>query len=211
MMNVAIAVVLAIWAASAGIPWMVRRFSKARRLFGATQAIKIADAQEGLIRVRGVVRSENCLEAPLSRRACIGYRIEIDEYRGRMWLPVLREADLRSFVIDDGSGSLFVDVGINEVRRVDGPSNVRMELKSDLTLRSGILVGHSEGLTRFMMSRQADRSRWTSLRCSESSIRSGESVSILGFAERNDDVSQGQGVRTKIVGSPTVPIYIKSD
>jgi len=91
----------------------VRRVSL-RRAIAARQTTPIAGLREGeRAKVRGVVAARAPLvTSPVSGRACVGYRIEIDDASHDpqlSWTPLVSREAWPSFLVKDDTGTVAVD------------------------------------------------------------------------------------------------------
>jgi hypothetical protein len=78
---------------------------------------RLADLTDGAVAaVSGRVRAsspEPAMAAPLSRRACLYYEVEVQAFDASsiMWVTVHAEARGRAFLLDDGSATALVEAG----------------------------------------------------------------------------------------------------
>lgn len=114
-----------------------------RRAIKARETTAIAALREGEVaKVRGVVVArEPLLTSPSSGRACIGYRVVIDDTSHNpsfVWIPLVTREAWSSFVVKDETGSVVVqgplDVAVNPsdfASNMNIPPSVYALLKED--------------------------------------------------------------------------------
>lgn len=86
----------------------VRAFSDARLLaeIGSTPMGELTD---GLHEVRGTVQGTAGFKAPVSDRACVGWRLLVEQQRRSTWEVVYDKREMAPFSLEDGTGSVGVD------------------------------------------------------------------------------------------------------
>lgn len=89
------------------------RRASLRRAIARRETIAVAALREGeRAKIRGVVSAqEPLLTSPISGRACVGYRIEIDDASHDpelVWTPLVEREDWSSFRVADETGTVAV-------------------------------------------------------------------------------------------------------
>ncbi len=81
------------------------------RLLGNTPPTPIAELEPGLNEVRGVVHGDGDIESPLSRRACLYWRMIVEQRRRNRWETLVDKRQTVRTWLDDGGGrvALFPD------------------------------------------------------------------------------------------------------
>jgi hypothetical protein len=117
-----------------------RRRDVRRILRGAT---RIALAEPGARVVRGRIVALKMVEAPVSRRTCVGY----DVRRGRTGRPTEVERACEDFLIDDGSGRARVLAG--DVQLIlDSVKRVSLGIESRVVASEAAGAGSGTGVVR---------------------------------------------------------------
>ena len=94
-----------------GLEWAKRPRVRAWRALRQRKNIPIADIKDGApARITGVVSAVGkMMTAPIGKRACIGFRLEIQRLDRRAAAIVLRRQECGAFAITDESGEATVD------------------------------------------------------------------------------------------------------
>lgn len=100
-----------------------RAFDTAR-LISSTPSTPVGELDEGLHEVKGTLGADEAVEAPLSRRACVYYRILVEQRRRNKWEALVDRKRSAPAWLDDGSGRVRVDVAAAQVV-VSSPARVR--------------------------------------------------------------------------------------
>ena len=167
---------------------------RARILNTPTSPIAQAPGQ-GIVEVKGrVLPSEaGLVQAPFSGRTGVWVQIKVEELRssGRnsYWHTLLREADARPFLIDDGSGQV-ARILVQGANIMVDPQNVA---------NSGTFNDAMPHLEAFLQSRGLKSTSWLGfnkrMRYSEALIMPGDPLYALGFSRREPGPPVSDGYR----------------
>jgi hypothetical protein len=193
--------------------WYFSDDATLRRMLKASRRHAIADLPESMPgRIVGTVvaavAGSDILEAPLSRRRCVYYRVEVEQRSGDRWRRVLFETHSIPFVIDDGTG-----------RAVFDPAHARVSLTDDARESSGTFddaTPREQALLRSHGLRSQGIVFNKNLRYREAVIEIGETVAIAGCGVREFDPDAGAGAgyrdaaptRVRLKGSRRHPLLI---
>lgn len=90
--------------------WLALRAWRTARLISSTPPSAIAALTAGLHEVRGAIRGEGAVTAPLSERSCVYWRFLLEQRRQNRWETLVdRKAGVPAW-LDDGGGRLELDV-----------------------------------------------------------------------------------------------------
>jgi E3 Ubiquitin ligase len=183
-----------------------------RRALARAQQATVADAPEGVpVCLVGVVAADELLEAPLSRRACVYYELEILAVTGPSRMPSrrldtrrperAREQRAIGFALDDGTGRALVD-----------PKGARVTVRPSARDMS---EGSPDEPMRSLLRQHGMRSRQNLFR--ERVLVPGQRVMIRGVAVREPDpegAARATGyrgdspTRLRLAGTPKAPLLI---
>ncbi len=90
-----------------GVVFGVRAFRLARVL-SSTPPTPIPALEAGLHEVRGVVHGEGSVESPLSRQACVYWRMIIEQRRRNRWETLVDKREAVPCWLDDGGGRVAI-------------------------------------------------------------------------------------------------------
>ncbi len=85
----------------------VRAFSDAR-LLAEIGSTPMGELTEGLHEVRGTVQAGAEAVAPISERACVGWRLLVEQQRRSTWEVVYDKREMAPFSLEDGTGTVAV-------------------------------------------------------------------------------------------------------
>jgi hypothetical protein len=178
--------------------WWFSTDQVVRRAIRRVRVTKIQDVEEGeKTRIVGRARGTHTLRAPLSGRACLHWRVVVEEYRSTLsrfssgtWDTVTDDSQGTDFYIDDDSGSALVRA-----------ARVQVVLTTDARSSSDFRRPASPALERFL-SRHGHSSRNKRIRYGEGIVEAGETVTAVGIGqwETDPDASPhaGDGYRNMI-------------
>jgi len=92
----------------------VRAFQDAK-LIAEIGSTPMAELTDGLHEVRGTVQGAADFKAPVSQRACLGWRLLVEQQRRSTWEVVYDTREMVPFGLGDGTGSVQVDAGKAEL------------------------------------------------------------------------------------------------
>lgn len=182
-------ILLAFGAGFGAVAWASWWFSaeqRARRAMRSAAPRRIEDVLEGEIaRVigRAEPHSAGVLRAPLSGRACLCWRVVVEEYRrsgksGR-YHTIVDEHEARDFLVRDESGKALVKAHF-----------VQPLLQRDQQLSSGFLNDATPELEAFLSERGLKSTGWVfnkSMRYFEGVLEPGEPVAVVGVGRWERD------------------------
>jgi hypothetical protein len=152
--------------------------------------VPIGEVKSGSIRVVGRVRGRGeLLTAPLSRRPCVAFQVDVYEGRGRSQIRRLQLQDLRPFRLRDETGEAVIDT--------DGP--LALALVRDQRGANGAFAHlpepHLQALAGLLgIPAQALIDGPRRFRYEESALTEGANVTVGGFAGRTTSGSaDGEG------------------
>jgi hypothetical protein len=200
---------LGLVAVAVGVMYFVWRNSarqKKRREVDATTTMAIKQVPGGVVvKVAGrVEKHEKVLRAPLSRRRCVAWRVQVfgtgkhgRDY-GALVKPEIDEVRAVDFRLDDGSGVAHV-VG----------KGAELELVEDRNLTSHFMKEATPEMKKFL-ARHEQRAQGElfnrSLRYKESVLELGEEAVVVGLALRDFGSSE-----LKLAKSPDHGLFISDD
>ena len=164
------------------------------------------------IRVTGRIhRDAKLLEAPLSRRPCVGYELLIDEISiavPSLWPRVLELRQACPFLLRDDSGTARIDHGGPSLRGPDSRPRRRDQRRYPGNHRELSMVLESCGLLPMTW-----LGRWRPPRYAEGVLEPGELVTVGGDARANRSGWRGPSPRRPprrlvIRGSEAEPLLI---
>jgi hypothetical protein len=180
--------------------WYFDEARRMNRLLRSTPVARLADLLAGdRARVVGKARPEaEPIEAPLTGRPCVYYRVEVTERRGKRTRTVIREAKGVPFLFDDGSGLALVD-----------PAQARVVLQMDAHSKTGAFT-EADATQEEFLARHGQQSKGMifhrTLRFRESALEVGELVAVLGTCERTRD-ARGRAV-VRLEATPAGPLVV---
>jgi hypothetical protein len=92
----------------------VRAFQDAK-LLAEIGSTPMAELTDGLHEVRGTVQGAADFKAPISQRACLGWRLLVEQQRRSSWEVVYDTREMVPFGLGDGTGNVQVDAGKAEL------------------------------------------------------------------------------------------------
>lgn len=101
--------ILALIALISFVLWILN-FRRAR-VVADTPTSRVGSAPQGYVELHGVARTHpgNVLVGPLTATACVWFRFQVEEKRGKDWVVVQRGLSDTTFLLDDGTGEAVVD------------------------------------------------------------------------------------------------------
>lgn len=177
---VVLAVAVALWWFSAD--------QVARRAMLQTPRSAIADAQDGqVVRVVGVVEAEATVEAPISGRPCVAWRVKVEEKQrsnnGTRWDTVIDDHDEVAFSVVEG-----------DARALVRPLRVHAVLEQDGHATSGFLDDATPRLEAFLAARGRSSTGLVfnrTMRYREGVVEPGELVAVVATARWERDPDRG--------------------
>lgn len=178
-------VALTIMAIVAAYQYWFSEAAKVRRALKSAPRMRIAQAPQGsVVKIAGRVRPVGpLLRAPISGRPCVYFEVIVEQYRssGRSgyWERLIRETDVRDFLLEDGSGRALVQT-----------IDMRVVAVYDNERRSGFMNDASPELKAFLASHGQSSEGILfnkTLRYKEAVFEPNETVSALGVARWEHD------------------------
>lgn len=166
------------------VRWWFSTDQKARRAMRALPVRRFDDVLPGeKVRIVGEVEALRAIAAPLSGRACVYWRVHVEEYRrsgknGR-WHTIVDEHEGVDFLVRDGDQKALVKT-----------SFVHPVLERDGSWSSGVLNEASPALKAFLAERGHSTEGWIfnkNMRYREGVAEPGEEVAVVGIARRERD------------------------
>lgn len=124
-----------------------------------------------------IVYAGQTLQAPLSKRRCAAYHVEVQELQRRgkhsSWVTIINDEKRADVVIHDGMGYAYVE-----------PQHIQSYLVQDANFSSGTFKDASPELTEYMRMHGRDTTGFLgfnkSLRYKEGILEQGETVAVVG-------------------------------
>jgi len=167
-----IAIALVVIFISAGID-AIRTY----KLLKQTRTGEIGSVGSGLAKLKGKVIPLNALTSPLGNTDCVYYKFKVEYYARRKrryeWITALEETKASPFLVDDGTGRLFID-----------PEGLGMDVSWELTTETKMEVESKdlpESAVKFL--KRHDLTGRNLYRLKETILKGGSVVSILGVVE----------------------------
>lgn len=131
-----------------GAGFGVRAFRLAR-LLGNTPPTPIPLLEPGLNEVRGVVHGEGDLVSPMSRRACVYWRMLVEQRRRNRWETLVDQKQSVRLWLDDGGGRVALapaDADVIVTSAARGTGGIFGFPSAELTELLGRLGAQPEGM-----------------------------------------------------------------
>jgi hypothetical protein len=156
------------------------------------------------------------LVAPLSRRRCAYYELDIEEWRSRGrggdWVTVVRQASGRDFVLRDGQAAALVRTNAAEIAVHKDEQDATGILKAPTPELEALLEQHGQKATGLLgLNRK--------LRFREGVLEAGEHVAVCGAPSRYAGTPSGAAIEAA-GGRPIewvfdqcgdIPLYVSDD
>ena len=179
---------------------------------------------DGYVEVRGEVRPDETLEAPVSRDECVAYEYETEEYRGggrsASWRVVDERTEATGFYVDDGTGRIYVDPGTSEC---DDHGNAELRLYDEEVIHVDGGDEPPEEVARFLAENdEVDRQegevnlgvveipKANDRRYKEKKLEPGDEVYVLGEVLRDDGANPESLVLTDGYDTPDFVVSDRS-
>lgn len=166
------------------VRWWFSTDQKARRAMRALAVRRIDDVLTGeKARIVGAVEPLAAITAPLSGRACVYWRVHVEEYRrsgkNGSWHTIVDEHEGVDFLLRDGDQKALVKT-----------SFVHPVLERDGSWSSGLWNEASDELKAFLAERGHSTEGWIfnkNMRYREGVAEPGEEIAVVGVGRRERD------------------------
>lgn len=153
-----------------------------------TPTSPVGSLAPGFAEIKGkIVAAGDLLDSPMTRKACVYYDFHVEEQRTRhvgtgkhrrtehYWATVVRDKQVRPFVVDDGTGSAEIDI-----------ARAELLLDQDARARSGFLQDAPPDLEATLNQRYGRSAQGIifnrAMRYSETVLEQGDELYVLGTA-----------------------------
>lgn len=181
------------------VAWVRDENRALRRAIRQVAVSRVADAPEGLVRICGTLGypdSDPLLEAPISQRACVAWRVVVwcPKSNTGGWTKLVDISKARPFWIDDDNELAFVQgEHVSLLVRIDAKTTIR-QVQTDPGLDDlGLYPPIAPHILKFLDAHQL--SRFPHLRIVEGTLESGERVTAVGVGTWKNDPKQHHGYR----------------
>jgi hypothetical protein len=123
----------------------------------------------------------NPLIAPLSKRKCVYYNVQVEEKRGKHWRNIINDVQFQDFFVQAGTESAILNL------RVQRDNTKRIHLVTDHSLNSGVFKNIDPEIERYLQQNGNKSSGFLgmnkTLRYKESIIELDEEIAVMGIGK----------------------------
>jgi hypothetical protein len=121
------------------------------------------------------------LIAPLSKRKCVYYNVQVEEKRGKHWRNIINDVQFQDFFVQAGTESAILNL------RVQRDNTKRIHLVTDHSLNSGVFKNIDPEIERYLQQNGNKSSGFLgmnkTLRYKESVIELDEEIAVMGIGK----------------------------
>jgi hypothetical protein len=123
----------------------------------------------------------NPLIAPLSKRKCVYYNVQVEEKSGKHWRNIINDVQFQDFFVQAGTESAILNL------RVQRDNTKRIHLVTDHSLNSGVFKNIDPEIERYLQQNGNKSSGFLgmnkTLRYKESIIELDEEIAVMGIGK----------------------------